>query len=174
MSDQVSQDLIALRMGIQTEIDGYEFYTRAAAQARHPHTKALFESVAQDEVAHRKWLEAQEASLKQDGRWLPEQIEAARKTARRDPVEGLPIFSESHIVDISAHTSELTALRTAVLIEQDATNFYRRAAGQTDDPAGKEMFAFLADFEAEHRRVLEEEYNFLLGAFRNEMGFAPF
>jgi rubrerythrin len=174
MSAKINQDLIALRMGIQTEIDGYEFYTRAAAQAQHPRTKTLFESVAQDEVAHREWLEAQENSLKHDGRWLPEQVEAMGKMTAKGQVEGLPVFSESHIVNISAHTSELTALRTAVLIEQDAINFYRRAAEKTESPVGKEMFQFLADFEAEHRRVLEEEYNFLLGAFRDEMGFAPF
>lgn len=169
---KIEQDLIALRMAIQTEIDGYEFYTRAAEQARHPRTKALFQTVAHDEVAHREWLEAQAVSLQHEGRWLAEQIEQVQK-GQGSPV-GLPIFSEDHIVDITEHTSELTALRTAVLIEQDAVNFYDRAASQTNDPAGKEMYRFLADFEREHRRVLEEEYNFLMGAFRDAMGFAPF
>ena len=172
MSDKIGQDLVALRMGIQTEIDGYEFYTRAAEQAHHPRTKALFESVARDEVDHRRWLEAQEASLRRDGHWLPEAIERVEKV--RDALEGLPIFSEEHIVDITEHTSELTALRTAVLIEQDAVGFYERAAERTDDPVGKKMFRFLADFEREHRQVLEKEYTFLLGAFRDAMGFAPF
>ncbi|MFZ5916372.1 MAG: ferritin-like domain-containing protein [Chloroflexota bacterium] len=172
MSQSVNQNLVALRMAIQTEIDGYEFYTRAAAQAQHPRTQALFQNVAQDEIGHREWLEAQAASLRRDGHWLPQQLPQTKEIP--DAAAGLPIFAKEHIVDISAHTSELTALRTAVLIEQDAVNFYRRAAGQIDDPAGKEMFEFLADFEAGHRRVLEEEYNFLLAAFRDEMGFAPF
>ena len=171
MSDEVTPDLVALRMAVQTEIDGYEFYTRAAAQAGHPRTRALFESVARDEVAHREWLEAQEASLRQQGRWLSG---TGRPMPPQGTTEGLPIFSEDEIVDITAHTSELTALRTAVLIEQDAVNFYERAAEQTGDPAGKEMYRFLADFEREHRRVLEEEYTFLMGAFRDAMGFAPF
>ena len=172
MSNRVGQDLVALRTAIQTEIDGYEFYTRAAEQAHHPRTQALFQTVAKDEVAHREWLEAHQTSLQEDGRWLPE---AKQKMPQmRDVTQGLPIFSEDHIIDITEHTSELTALRTAVLIEQDAVNFYERAAGQTGDPAGKDMYRFLADFEREHRRVLEEEYNFLMGAFREAMGFAPF
>jgi rubrerythrin len=171
-SDKARQDVVALRMAIQTEIDGYEFYTRAAEQSNHPRTKTLFQTVAQDEIGHRQWLEAQEASLRRDGLWLAERIEQLPKT--NVAVEGLPIFSQDHIIDITTHTSELTALRTAVLIEQDAVSFYQRAADQTDDPAGKKMYRFLADFEREHRRLLEQEYNFLMGAFRDAMGFAPF
>jgi len=170
--NQISQDLIALHMAIQTEIDGYEFYSRAAEQSHHPRTKALFQTVANDETAHREWLEAQKASLQQEGHWLPKT--APQIQSGLDAIEGLPIFAEDHILDITAHTSELTALRTAVLIEQDAVNFYQRAADQTDNPSGKEMYSFLADFEREHRRLLEEEYNFLLAAFRDAMGFAPF
>jgi len=172
MNVEMSQDLVALRMAIQTEIDGYEFYVRAADQSHHPRTKALFQSVAEDEIAHRKWLEAQETSLREEGRWLAEQARPEKKTLAIS--KGLPIFSEEHILDITEHTSELTALRTAVLIEQDAVNFYQRAAEQTGDPTGKEMYRFLAGFEREHRRVLEEEYNFLLAAFHEAMGFAPF
>jgi len=174
MSEQkdIRQDLLALRMAIQTEIDGYEFYIRAAEQAPSVRTQTLFQTIAQDEIGHRQWLEAQEASLKRDGLWLAEQPDAWPKT--QVPAEGLPIFDEQHLMDISAHTSELTALRTAVLLEQDAINFYQRAAEQTQDEAGQKMFRFLADFEREHRRLLEGEYNFLLSAFRDEMGFAPF
>jgi rubrerythrin len=172
MSDTPRQGLVVLRMGIQTEIDGYEFYTRAAEQAHAPRTKALFQSLAQDEIEHRKWLEAQDAALRRDGRWLQEVVEPGRTV--RDPAEGLPIFTEEHIIDIAEHTSELSALRMAVLIEQDAVTFYERAAGQIDDPVGKEMFRFLANFERQHRRLLEEEYSFLLGAFREAAGFAPF
>jgi rubrerythrin len=172
VSDKTRQDVVALRMAIQTEVDGYEFYTRAAEQAHHPRTKALFQTVAKDELVHREWLEAQQTSLQEDGHWLPE---AQQKMPQmRDVTQGLPIFVEDHIIDITEHTSELTALRTAVLIEQDAVNFYERAAGQTDDLVGKDMYRFLADFEREHRRVLEEEYTFLMGAFRGAMGFAPF
>ncbi len=171
-SSKTNQDLMALRMAIQTEIDGYEFYTRAAEQAQHPRAKALFQTVAHDEVGHREWLEAQEASLQLEGRWLTATM--AHAPGVHHAIEGLPVFSEDHIVDISARTSELTALRTAVLIEQDAIRFYERAADQTDDPAGKEMFRYLADFEREHRRVLDEEYQFLAAAFRDAMGFAPF
>jgi rubrerythrin len=176
MSDQgqkkPDQDLIALRMAIQTEIDGYEFYTRAADQSHHPRTRALFQTVAEDEIAHRQWLEAHETALRRDGHWQSEVTPPRQKSG--DAIEGLPIFVKDHILDITAHTSELTALRTAFLIEQDAVNFYQRAADQVDDPAAKRVYSFLADFEREHRRLLEEEYNFLLAAFRDAMGFSPF
>lgn len=171
-NDKIRQDLVALRMAIQTEIDGYEFYTRAAEQSSHPRTQTLFQTIAQDEIGHRQWLEAQEASLRRDGLWLAERTEQLPKT--NVAVEGLPIFAQDQIIDITTHTSELTALRTAVLIEQDAVNFYERAADQASDPAGAKMYRFLADFEREHRRLLEEEYNFLMAAFRDAMGFAPF
>ncbi len=47
------------------------------------------------------------------------------------------------------------ALRMAIRVEQNGYRFYRRAAQETDDPDGKELFNSLAADEEEHERILK-------------------
>ncbi|MGB9300675.1 MAG: rubrerythrin family protein, partial [Anaerolineae bacterium] len=72
------------------------------------------------------------------------------------------------------YTSDLSALRMAFLIEKDAVAFYTRAAAETEDRDGKEMYERLVEMETEHQRILEEEYNALAKEFWGNMGFEPF
>jgi rubrerythrin len=47
------------------------------------------------------------------------------------------------------------ALRMAIRVEQNGYRFYRRAAEETDDPKGKELFNGLADDEVAHESILK-------------------
>ena len=57
---QLVLNMLRQAAGNEMDTHGYEFCTRAAEQAHHPHTKALFKAVAQDEIGHRQWPQAQE------------------------------------------------------------------------------------------------------------------
>jgi rubrerythrin len=161
--------LTALQMAIQTEIDGYNFYHRFAAQTEDPDARAMFERLAQDEVMHLELLRNTKAMLEESGEW------AEYKGVALEPVAGAPIFSRERVEqNVVAYTSDLSALRVAYLIEKDAVDFYTRAADETDDPNGKRMFLDLVRMEQGHLDLLEGEYNFLRGQFQSAMGFAPF
>ncbi len=171
--DRLERALMALNIAIQTEKDGREFYLNAAQKTHDPRGKALFSSLADDELGHLLLLEAQHEALTKEQRWLPhsemgEEAEPAK-------VKGAPIFSPEAVAEnINAYTSDLSALRMAFLIEKDAVAFYGKAASETDDPNGKAMYQYLVSMEKEHQRILEEEYQTLGKEFWSTMGFEPF
>lgn len=165
--------LTALDVAIQTEKDGREFYTRAAERTGDPGGKVLFTSLADDELEHLRLLETQREALIRDGHWLPRLTEGEEETSTK--VEGAPIFSRESVGrDISVHTTDLSALRMAFLIEKDAVAFYTKAASQTEDPDGSATYGRLVEMEKEHQHILEEEYEALAKEFRSTMGFEPF
>lgn len=166
---ELAATVAALQMAIQTEIDGFSFYQKFAAQTDDPGARAMFERLAQDEVMHLELLRNTKATLEESGTWLEYQ------EASLAPVEGAPIFSRERVEqNIVAYTSDLSALRVAYLIEKDAVDFYARAARETVDPNGKRMFLDLVRMEQGHLDLLEGEYEFLRGQFQTTMGFSPF
>jgi rubrerythrin len=166
---ELDATLTALQMAIQTEIDGHNLYQRFAERTEDPGARAMFERLARDEVMHLELLRNTKAMLEQSGEW------ALYKGLSLDEVEGAPIFSRERVEqNIVAHTSDLSALRVAYLIEKAAVDFYARAAEQTDDPNGKRMFLDLVRMEQGHLDLLEGEYSFMMGQFQTAMGFAPF
>jgi rubrerythrin len=168
MSDRDTA-LAALQMGIQTEIDGYNFYRQFAEQTADPAAQEMFERLARDEVMHLDLLRNTKAMLEDTGEWAEYQPVGAEE------VQGAPIFSRERVEEnVVAYTSDLSALRLAYLIEKDAADFYARAAERVDDPNAKRMFRDLAEWEKGHLHLLEGEYNYLLNQFHNTMGFAPF
>lgn len=167
----VEQAVAALRLAIQTERDGRAFYQEAAERTQDPQGRELFRRLADDEVVHERILRERLQALEAGAGWG----EAGSLPASALPSEGTSIFSRERVrQDVGQYTYELSALRLAYLIEQDAVDFYTRAAEATDDPGGKAMFRQLADMERMHRRILEDEYRFLADQFKMQMGFAPF
>jgi rubrerythrin len=165
--------LLALDLAIQTERDGREFYLRAAERSADEGGKVLFFSLADDELEHLRLLESQRGALATDGKWQPP-TKADEQTLPEEG-EGVPLFSRERLAEnVSAYTSDLSALRLAFLIEKDAVAFYTRAAAETKDPLGREVYESLVEMEKEHQRILEEEYNALAKEFWGSMGFEPF
>jgi rubrerythrin len=165
--------LVALDVAIQTEKDGREFYQRAARKTRDEGGRVLFASLADDELEHLDILETQRESLSEQGRWLsPAETE---EQMRPSISEGAPIFSRKALGDkVNEYTSDLSALRMALLLEKDAVAFYTSAAQQTEDIGGRAMYQRLVEMEKEHQRILDEEYGALAKEFWSTMGFEPF
>ena len=162
-----------LTMAIRVEQNGYRFYRRAAQETDDPKGKELFQSLAEDEVAHEQILKARLQALEREGTWEP--VGEGEWPAASPFAEAEPIFSLTRIGEgVHDYTSELSALRMACLIEKNAVEFYAKAARETADPVGSRLFQDLADWERGHQHVLEEEYRLLADRFKLDMGFAPF
>ncbi len=163
----------ALMMAIRVEQNGYRFYRRVAEETQDPQARALFNGLAEDEVAHERILRTRLKTLEEEGAWLPVADEEWPDDG--PSVIAGPIFSPENLQEgVGDYTSELSALRMAYLIEKNAVAFYTKAARETDDAVGAALYQDLADWEQEHQRVLEKEYRFLADRFKLEMGFAPF
>jgi rubrerythrin len=166
---EIDPTLAALQMAIQTEIDGHNFYQRCAESTQDPDARRMFQRLAQDEIMHLELLRNTRAMLEESGEW------AEYRGVPLDESGSTPIFSRERVrQDVTAYTSDLSALRVAYLIEKDAVDFYSRAAAQTQDPRGRCIFADLAQMETVHLTRLEREYSFLRDQFQHAMGFAPF
>jgi len=165
----VKSDLEALKVAMATEKKGYNFYKATANQIEPPEVQKMFLSLAEDEIQHLHWLEAQEESLLKKGEWLA--YEPPPQKARA--VEGLPIFS-SVKKKISKYRSELSALKLGLEMEESSRQLYLKAAAECLDEKGKAIFSHLAAWEGEHWELLKREYAFLMGEYKKSMGFEPF
>jgi len=167
----VKSDLEAIRVAIATEKKGYEFYKEAASRVEPPEAQKIFLSLAEDEIQHLRWLEAQEESLLKKGEWL--EYEPPPQRAR--VVEGLPIFSSEEVKrKIGEYRSELSVLKLGLEMEESSRQLYLKAKAECLDEKGKAMFSHLAAWEGEHWELLKREYDFLMGEYRKSMGFEPF
>lgn len=169
MKTNLRAALFALDMAMQTERDGRAFYLNAAASTQNEQGRALFTRIADEELKHLTMLESRRKTLAEKGEWLPFG-ERSHKSAPATPIFAKPL-SEG---ELNAHTSDLSALRVAYLLEKDAVDFYTRAAAQTEDAKGKRMYEYLVKMEQAHQDALETEYRLLSEQFKSMMGFSPF
>ena len=166
---EIDATLAALKMAVQTEIDGHNFYQRCAEATEDASARQMFERLAQDEIMHLELLRNTMAMLQESGEW------AEYRGIAWGEAGGAPIFSRERVrKNVMAYTSDLSALRVAYLIEKDAVSFYTQAAAEVEHPSGRRMFSDLARMETAHLGILEGEYGFLRDQFQHAMGFAPF
>jgi rubrerythrin len=57
MIDETTTPQEAIRVAIEREKAAHEFYSKAAKIAKYPGTKEMFESLAKEELRHRRMLE---------------------------------------------------------------------------------------------------------------------
>jgi Fur family ferric uptake transcriptional regulator len=105
--------------------------------------------------------------LSSDVESLMEEIAGARKFAAAQSVVQIYGTCEqcrtgTKTLPIDGATTELVfardALRMAIATERSGLEFYTRAAGQTKDPRGRQVFQKLAAEEGEHLGTLEKRY----------------
>ncbi len=57
MIDETTKPQEAIHIAIEREKAAYDFYSRAAKVAKYPGTREMFESLAEEELRHRRILE---------------------------------------------------------------------------------------------------------------------
>lgn len=170
MSEEMRSALEALEIAMNTEKRGREFYRRVAKETDYAKARQMFLSLAEDEIEHLNWLQAQRDSLLSKGEWLPYEAPPAHIQE-----EGPPIFSDEQVKEnVGKYRSELPVLRLGLEMEERSRAFYARAAQETEAEQGKAMFSRLAAWETSHWEILKREYDLLMEECRRYMGFEPF
>ena len=102
--------------------------------------------------------------------WVDEEVvQDGNLITSRQPSD-LPAFTDailtalggiefSGLAKLTEATSALDALRMAIQAEEAAYRFYTMAVQRTNDPEAKNIFHTLAQEEARHRSVVQDEYN---------------
>ena len=135
-----------IKAAAQLERDGYDFYVEAAKKAGNELARQMFESLADDEVDHLRWIERAEPG-----------VNTAEAANRLLYAKLRPIFADvpqQKLNEIASSEGDVEAIKTAVGIERKAAAAYADWAGECDDPVVKKLCETLVGVEKFHEQVL--------------------
>ena len=145
----------ALRIAIETERSGLEFYRRAARLTQDARGRHVFRKLADEEKEHLATLEARYAELlEQDPRLESHPTFLFFKGA----ADGL--FSAG-ADELSRGVDDQAALRIGIRCERGSHRFFKRYGERFEDSEGKRIFLEFAEEEREHLELLMREYRAL-------------
>ncbi|MFH1084383.1 MAG: ferritin family protein [Chloroflexota bacterium] len=148
--------LKVLSQALKLEQEGRAFYLQAAELARGSNGEALFRSLADDEAQHADMITRQLPALEGAGAYvlLPD--------ARVQPIDaGKPLFPPQRAAikaAVGADPGIVDALHLALEREVESYDLYARAAAETPDAAGRQMYQWLAGAERTHFNLLMSNY----------------
>lgn len=156
MTQEMESTVQALKTAIQMEIDGKEFYLKAAKAAGNQLGKKLLTKLAGEEDIHRQVFEDIYGAISRNQDWPTVEI-------KEDP--GLKtILSDARNSageDADAMKEEIEAVRTAMEMENKTFDFYRARAARAEYPAEKELYNKLTAQEEGHHKALLSYYEYL-------------
>jgi rubrerythrin len=154
--------LEAVNLAINMERNGHKFYKEASGRTIDDNGKEMFSKLANDEMAHLYWLITVRQSLIGTGQFGDVEVAFPKWEKEIIPEDLLAFPVATDTYEITRETRELEALELAIQAEKDAVAFYQQAAEFTQDPTGRALFKRLAEWEEDHRRLLESERSYLL------------
>jgi len=169
MNDATTKLKDGLRRAIQTEADGYQFYTMASQTTKDPKGKQTFKILAAEEMKHLDFLKSQYKSVNDTGA-----IDAKLRLGDQHDFSKDPIFSDEIRNRIGDAQFEMSALSIGMQLELSSINYYKEQAEQSDNPDVAAFYYELADWEKIHYEALERQQEMLKEDFWSKGGFAPF
>lgn len=142
----------ALEEAIQFEMDGREFFLKAAARAKSYFAKLIFETIAEEELGHIKRVKdiydrSETSEIKtfspsvSQSSYLENVFQEAKKRIDRD-----------FIVNVD----EVEAIRLGIELEIKGHEFYNRLAGEATSEFEKSFYHQLAQEESHHFSILHQ------------------
>lgn len=151
-------DIEALKIAVNIEVEGREFYSILMENARSPETKEIFSKLASDEKDH--LARFQKALL---------EVTDAASMARGCEDYTVDLYLK-HLVDTGVFTqqgeakriasevkTDIDALKIGIQAEKDSILYYNEAAKNTKYAAGRLVFEQLAHEEKNHLKLLAEQ-----------------
>lgn len=158
MVTEQDKTLDAIKMAIQMEIDGKEFYLQASHESSNTLGTELLQSLAAAEDHHRqKFVEIYEAIRNKKG-W---------------PIIILPLDSGKELRTVFTRAtkeigsklkvlvSELDVVQTAIALEIKTYEFYRNQGEEANYDAERDFYLSLVTEEREHHLLLLDYYEYL-------------
>ena len=143
----------AIQLARKMEMDGIEFYGKAAEEAGNPQAQKFFESLQNDERRHLRIVEDIGKGMGVDTTNMPKPADTIRT-----------VFSEAEqtiAADQQATAEEKEAVEIALGMEEDSYNLYEEAAQKAEDEDQKALFERLAEEENQHYVMLENTQEYL-------------
>ncbi|MFQ5645967.1 MAG: ferritin family protein [bacterium] len=145
-----------LKLAIEFEKEGREYFLKAVERTSHPLGKKMFKSLADDELAHMKQVKSLYDSMVEKGNW-PDKLPQERSTLKTVFEEAMENIDKN----VKGTEDDISVLEEALKLEIKGNSFYHdlyiKAAGKKE----KEFFQALANEEAEHFEILQNTKTFL-------------
>lgn len=138
----------SIKKAMQGEMDSVNLYQAAADKSSDPEVKKFFVDRREEERRHYNYLLDYYQQLSNDIQ--PEDI--SEKLAQENLSKS--IFSDTFIRRIGEDQALFSAISTALLLEKDAIDHYRKCETQTDILTLKSFFSMLAKWEMIHYEEL--------------------
>ena len=144
----------AIKTAIQMEKDGYDFYSKAAAQTNSEMGRTIFESLASDEQRHlyvfQKMFEEKVSTSEWD-----DLVNSSKKYTK------IPVFPTDlkGASGMDVDSSEIDALRFAMDSEKEAIDYYNEIKGNLDDEELINIINEIIEQEKNHFSLLENEFH---------------
>jgi len=149
LSWTVGEELKAIETAMKAEKEASQFYAKAAKMTKNPKGKDMFQQLSEFEMNHYTKLKELFQSIRDKGEWILYSGASFRK--KSIPIKMDKLKGQEQLTDMDA-------LRIAIKEEKKAQAYYRSMAELIRDPRGKDMFKRLANDEALHEKVLNDQY----------------
>jgi len=143
------EDLKAIEMAMAAEKEASQFYGKAAKKTRDLRGKDMLQQLCEFEMGHYNKLKELSKSLKEKEEWILYSGTSLKKKtikAKADQLKGQDLLTD------------MDALKFAVREEKKAGAYYRSLAEMTHDARGRDMYKQLANEEALHEKLLNDQY----------------
>ena len=150
--------LDALRIAIQMEIDGKEYYLKASQESSNELGKKLLQSLAAEENIHRQKFEEIYDAIRNKKAWPATDFQPdGGKRLRTIFVRA----TEEMGSDIKALATELEAVQTAMDMENKSYDLYKDRSQTATYDTERDFYQTLAAEEREHHLILLDYYEYL-------------
>ncbi|MFC2034312.1 ferritin family protein [Chloroflexota bacterium] len=158
MVTEQDKTLEALKISIQMEIDGKEYYLKAGRESGNELGSKLLQSLTAEEDLHRKKFEQIYEVIRTQKIWPATDF-------KPDGGKGLrTIFSraiKSSASDVKVSSTELDAVAKALDMESKSFDFYTSQAQKATFDAERDFYQTLAFEEKEHQLILLDYQEYL-------------
>jgi rubrerythrin len=143
------EDIEIVKVAMEAEKDAYQAYSKAAKKTINPKGRDMFQQLSEFEMNHYQKLKDLLKSLQEKGEWILyggtsiKKKTIALKTPKPKGQEQL---------------TDMDALKMAIREEKKSQAYYRSMAELTKESLGKDMYKRLANEEALHERLLNDQY----------------
>lgn len=146
----------ALKLAAHKEQDARKFYLESASRVMDACGREMFLSLADEEQHHLTMVQRTYESLVGGGGWIA--FAEAAAVAEFEPLKA----RENLKRQVAESSTEADALLLAIQLENDSYDLYVQQAERVSDPAGRQMYRYLAQAERRHFDILMLNYEHLI------------
>ncbi len=143
------EDIEIVKTAMGAEKDAYQAYSKAAKQTRNPKGRDMFQQLSEFEMNHYQKLKELLKSLQEKGEWILYEGTSLKKKT---------ISLKTQKSKGQEQLTDMDALKIALREEKKAQAHYRAMAELTKDPRGRDMYKRLANEEALHEKLLNDQF----------------